>query len=108
MQKILVFSCWLPSIPVGVCPLCPIRPLPLPLTVSMSTYPHIFITEQCEEEVIGLLIRNRGQVSIVLVQAAGGPGLCPGQCRLEQFVTSASVRKQGPARGTACIIFCRY
>ena len=52
----------------------------------------------CEggEEVVGVLVRNRGEVPLVLIPTLG-PGHGPGVPDVEIFVAEASVAEIGPA-----------
>ena len=84
--------------PVGVPPRSSVCPGPVSLTVGITaSQPDAGRgCGQRAEEVIGLLVRDRGQVSIVA--STGSPGSIPVQACLEMFVAFSGVLKGGPAR----------
>ena len=61
----------------------------------MASDPDPASCEGCEE-VVGVLVRNRGEVPLVLIPTLG-PGHGPGVPDVEIFVAESSVAEIGPA-----------
>ena len=82
--------------PVLEVPRSAVRPRPGPLLVGVvASDPDPVCSEGCEE-VVGVLVRNRGEVPLVLLPTLG-PGHGPGVPDVEIFVAESSVAEIGPA-----------
>ena len=90
------------STPVGVSPGCAVTPLPRPLWGSITS-PHPVLTERNKrvDQLIRLLVRDGGQVTIGPQTLAVCPGSSPVSPQWNNFVTSASAGRQSPATITA-------
>ena len=93
--------------PVSVPPRSSVCPGPVSLTVGITaSQPASCGCGQRAEEVIGLLVRDRGQVSIVT--STGCSCSIPVQGCLEIFVAFSVVLKGGPARRAFLYTFHDY
>ena len=89
--------------PVLEVPRSAVRPRPGPLqVVVVASEPDPVCSEGCEEAV-GVLVRNRGEVPLVLLPTLG-PGHGPGVPDVEIFVAESSVAEKGPAGVTTLTI----
>ena len=89
--------------PVLEVPRSAVRPRPGPLqVVVVASEPDPVCSEGCEEAV-GVLVSNRGEVTLVLLPTLG-PGHGPGVPDVEIFVAESSVAEKGPAGVTTLTI----
>ena len=90
----------LPGLPGLPAPGCSIAPGPGPGLAAPPPEPHV-VRGEAGEEVIGGLVRGRGQVpALGCSRLAGPPGLGPAQCRGDMIVAFARVGAVCPVRYT--------
>ena len=86
--------------PVLEVPRRAVRPRLGPLLVGVVASDPDPVSCEGGEEAVGVLVRNRGEVTLVLLPTLG-PGHGPGVPDVEIFVAESSVAEKGPAGVTS-------